>query len=165
MSTHPDRQRRIRIVSNIFRVVALFGLITYLTAILAIWLLPEPVSIDFADKWQAADEWLNMPVVSFLLLIPFLGLLIFYQLMGCFARGEIFSKVTVRSVRWIGSLMVLWWLIPMVLQGMLLLVPVAELRNVRFTIDGTLLGGILVFLLAWILEEGRQLQEEQRLTV
>lgn len=165
MSTHPDRQRRIRIVSNIIRVVALLGMISCLTAILGYWLLPEPPRITSGGNWKAAHEWLNRPLVSLVLFIPFVGLLIFYQLMGCFARGEIFSKVTVRSVRWIGSLMVLWWLIPMALQGVLLLLALEGPRDVEFTIDGTLLGGILVFLLAWILEEGRQLQEEQRLTI
>jgi len=52
----------------------------------------------------------------------------------------------------------------MPIQFLQLLQAAAE-RTFKFTLDGYFLGGVLVLLLAWIMEEGKKLQEEQTLTV
>ena len=122
----------------------------------------------------------------------FFALVIWYwslaKLFGLYAQGRIFDSEAIRWIRRAGICCVLGWLfnpaqafifsqnfykpqsVPVV-PGM----TVVSVHNYRmgffdfdfgFGIDfGLLVGGAIVMLIAWIMDEGRKLQEEQALTV
>ena len=111
------------------------------------------------------------------------------QLFHYYERGLIFASETIHCIKTLGLLCVINWLL-MTMAGRFLSHPVAaklpmvlppdvkvvttmvkahsfgffsfNIAGVNF---GMLLAGIIIVLIAWIMDEGRKIQEEQELTV
>ncbi len=110
------------------------------------------------------------------------------QLFRLYERGSIFTSETIRCIKTLGLLCLMGWALmsathflssglprftpPALPQDALVTVTTQVYRLGFFSFDfgtgidfGVLLGGLIVVLAAWIMDEGRKLQEEQALTV
>jgi hypothetical protein len=127
-------------------------------------------------------------------IIPQIILLVWYwklsRLFGFYERGMIFSPQTSRCIRFLGILCILGWLMDFVFRTLFSRPPSSsELNSIYifqiktgvstytfhtgfFSFDfgtgidfGLLLAGVVIVLIAWVMDEGRKIQEEQALTV
>jgi hypothetical protein len=111
------------------------------------------------------------------------------QLFHFYERGLIFASETIRCMKTLGLLCVINWLfltitssffshpvitkppsvLPLGVKVVVTSVKTHSLGFFSFNIGGInfgmLLAGIIIVLIAWIMDEGRKIQEEQELTV
>jgi len=162
------RLKRIQIVARIFRFLCLLGMAVLLAAVMMTLFKPDEVRVDFGDfrveKLKPEYAWLKRPLILILLTVPTAFVWLAYRLFGLYKQGVMFGEANVRYIKWLGYWMIGAGIISMPIQ-LLQFLEVTEVRNFKFTLDGYFFGGVLVLLLAWIMEEGRKLQEEQSLTV
>ena len=85
------------------------------------------------------------------------GVFILFKLLNLFEAGDFFSGVSVRHIKSLGALVMLDWGLTKVLDAM-------AHCGVEISF-GQLVLGLLIFIIAWIMDEGRKIQEEQELTV
>lgn len=107
--------------------------------------------------------WSVRPLGFLSIVFGLAGAWVLHRLFGLYERGMIFHRETVRCIRWIG----IWLLAKWTLANLWELTEVFT-HNPSFSdlrIDGYLFGGLLVFLISWIMEEGSKLQEEQEMTI
>ena len=103
-----------------------------------------------------------------------------YKLFSCYVRGDLFSPTAVRYIQWIGIISLLmgignvfdalhrqlhngWfqsvnsspWIVEIILY----------LQMILFHLVHNLVTGFVILFIAWIMDEGRKIQEEQELTV
>jgi hypothetical protein len=103
-----------------------------------------------------------------------------YKLFSCYVHGDLFSPNAVRYIRWIGIISLLmgignifdalhrqlhngWfqsvnsspWIVEITLY----------LQMILFHLVHNLVTGFVILFIAWIMDEGRKIQEEQELTV
>jgi hypothetical protein len=103
-----------------------------------------------------------------------------YKLFSCYVHGDLFSPNAVRYIRWIGIISLLmgignivnalhfqlhngWfyttnsspWIVEIVVY----------LQMILFHLVHNLVTGFVILFIAWIMDEGRKIQEEQELTV
>ena len=93
------------------------------------------------------------------------GLGILYYLFGLYRRGLVFTSANVRCYRWIGLWLLTGWLLANLLQLLKLFAAPDGAMVLTFTLDEFLFGGILLLMVAWIMDEGRALREGQTLTI
>jgi len=162
------RLRRIQIVAKIFRFFCLMGMVVLLAALIMTVFKPDEIRGGFGDfkieKLKPEHAWIKRPLICVLLTIPATFVWLLYRLFGLYSQGVLFGEANVRYIKRLGYWMIAAWVISMPIQLLQLLQATAE-RTFKFTVDGYFLGGVLVLLLAWIMEEGRKLQDEQSLTV
>jgi hypothetical protein len=101
------------------------------------------------------------------------GLLYLVRLFGLYARGMIFTSGNVACYRKLGHV-ILWSMAASIVHSSLMTVvltldnPPGQ-RMISFGISSSeiarLLIGMTVLLVSWIMEVGREIQEEQQLTV
>jgi Protein of unknown function (DUF2975) len=111
-----------------------------------------------------------------------------FQLFNLYERGLIFSAQTIRCIKILGILCAIGWVLMTLLQLLPHPLPLSEIthapppgvtvtsrhtyREGFFSFDfgtginfGLLFAGTVIVLIAWIMDEGRKIQEEQELTV
>jgi hypothetical protein len=101
-----------------------------------------------------------------------------YKLFSLYARGDLFTPKVVRYMRWIGitSVLVGIWSVydemsMNVNAGYLKYFPssrleiISWLQHIFYLLAFNLLLGFVIIFVAWIMDEGRKIQEEQELTV
>ena len=175
------RLARIRYVARFFKWLccAAFGVVIFIAAV-AIF-VPEQVgkasemkegSISFAMSGPILmsdfkPEYKALYPVFWLFLCAFLsrGIGFLHRIFTNMEKGFVFCRDNVRCIRSIGWLLVA---APLLRVGF-------ELSKVIWSVDGTgiliwnlpndLLKGFFVIFIAWIMDEGRKIQEEQELTV
>jgi hypothetical protein len=90
----------------------------------------------------------------------FSGAFVLNRLLGYFARGNFFTAKSISCIKWLGGLVMSDWLAVKLLDAigsrMVMLAP-ADFTKLAI--------GFLIILIAWIMDEGRKIQEEQELTV
>jgi hypothetical protein len=98
-------------------------------------------------------------------------------LFGCYARGEIFTSATVHQFRQVGIslfLLIAVWLYRLISSVILTAVnaqpTLAEVADNDIGLDvsnplGPALIGIMIIVISWVMDVGRELREEQDLTV
>jgi hypothetical protein len=173
------RLQRIRYVARFFKWIcyAAFGLTIGVGAMAIFWpdIVGHKGSPDFAissnpsimlSDFKPENQWLYP--VFWVLFVAFIcrGIGFFYRLFSNLEKGQIFSPDNVRCIRNIG-----WWLVIMPLLAVgfelskLSWAAVApSMIDVSNVPDGFLKGFFVIFV-AWIMDEGRKIQEEQELTV
>ena len=180
------RLNRIKFVSRIFRVSN--GVIAGLGVLLAIWFVVAPeylpdglVQIAFSPH-QAYISPFHIPLpVLFLGIIEFClggaGLFLLNLLFKYFERGIFFKTENIRCVKFLGPIVVGLWFTQTILELMAhqglkgpgTVYPFLSLvfgsYQVHLTHIFGLLFGILLVFIAWIMDEGRKIQEEQALTI
>ena len=171
------RLTRIKLVSRIAQVIIFCFLV------FTIWLLLQgTLSLfrehDFGLLWRETLSYTSMIVLC-----------VWYwelaQLFRFFARGLIFATQTIRCLKVLGLLCVIGWAVKIAAHLVFQNYPFPPfhpspgLRVVKhvyqmgfFSFDfgtgidfGLLLAGVVIVLIAWIMDEGRKIQEEQALTV
>jgi len=162
------RLKRIQVLAKIFRFLCLLGMAGLLAVAIMTVFKPGEVRGGIGEfrveELKPEYVWLKRPIVLLLLAIPGTFVWLAYRLFGLYGRGVVFSEANVRYIKWLGYWMITASLISIPIQ-LLQLLEIGGARHFKFSIDGYLLGGVLVLLLARIMEQGRELQEEQNLTV
>jgi hypothetical protein len=85
------------------------------------------------------------------------GIFILDKLLRFFAAGNFFTAHTVHCIKLLGCFVIGDWIVTKILDAM-------AGSGILFTF-GQLVLGLLIVLIAWIMDEGRKIQEEQELTV
>jgi hypothetical protein len=95
------------------------------------------------------------------LVIFFYAFRAFIKMLRFFEKGIIFAAETVRCVKILGGLAIVSWLVELIFQL------TSQNEDARhFTAGlGNLFQGCVIFFVAWIMDEGRKIREEQELTV
>lgn len=173
------RLNRIKLVSQIFRiligvlVVALTlvsGLICLASIVYALnggWPAVGKVhatsfsaSVSFSPHQSYAWPF-SIPLPVFLVGAVQLGLLgsgliVLNRLFALYERGDFFKTGNIRCIKWLG----------LIVMGVSITQTLLELMAHQNHLDGSgLVFGFLVVFIAWIMDEGRKIQEEQELTV
>ena len=84
------------------------------------------------------------------------GAAVLYALFSLYGRGILFSARNVLYLRFQGYYLILVYIIDYQIKGIL--------RDVDLSV-GPVLAGLMIIFIAWIMDEGRKIQEEQELTV
>ena|ERR1035437_4052780 len=176
------RLKRIKSVSRIAKLLVIGFLLFTIWFILRVWIFRgSPILFDksMAASAKAAHRYPLYLCVGILSLILPLILCFWYwklaHLFQCYERGLIFAVETIRCIKCLGVLCLVNWLLGSAIH--LLLQdwpsPYQPVRRMEFFsfdfglgVDfGPLLAGTIIVLVAWIMDEGRKIQEEQELTV
>ena len=161
-------------LNRIRRIVKLIRFLTSATIILMIVLgsvfllglagvlsIPAGVKVSFTPAVSYSSPYQIPAFVLVLALLRsglfFAGALMVFWLLDLFEAAEFFTAKNVQCVKWIGWLVLGDWLAARLLE-------LAAANGLA--LDPTeLAAGLLIVLVAWIMEEGRMIQEEQELTV
>jgi hypothetical protein len=90
----------------------------------------------------------------------FLGACILDKLLRSFANGNFFIAKNIVCIKWLGCLVAGDWLVVKFLDAF-----GSRMVMIGFGDFAKLAMGFLIILVAWIVDEGRKIQEEQELTV
>jgi len=159
------RLNRIQIASLIFRVLNGIGflLTAYcVPAFLLSWPPPYPdtfkivisenhIYTSFADMPQAV---LGLWLVKMGLLMACMA--VFDRLFLLYGKGILFSARNINYIRFLGYYLILDWVVDYQMQG--------ALHGIALSTTQIYIGFLIIFI-AWIMDEGRKIHEEQELTV
>jgi hypothetical protein len=103
----------------------------------------------------------EMPPEIFWLMVVRQGLAFFaggmlLRLFWFYGKGVLFSAKNVTCIRFLGYYLIIDWFINYQMQGLL--------HDMALSTT-PIFGGLLIIFIAWIMDEGRKIQEEQELTV
>ena len=84
------------------------------------------------------------------------GAAVLFALFQLYGRGILFAARNVRYIRFLGYWLIIDWIIDYLMQG--------TLHDMDLSTTPVFVGLIIIFI-AWIMDEGRKIQEEQELTV
>jgi Protein of unknown function (DUF2975) len=159
------RMNRIQQVSGIFRTLFFAGVVLFIVGVLA------QIPIILAHARGAKFE----PVITAATQIAGAVLAWFcYKLFSLYSHGELFSSKAVSYIRRIGYTYFLTAAVAFFSQRILFhsgkgdLPPTAYHLDWAFYVWGlasALFPGFLIIFIAWIMDEGRKIREEQELTV
>ena len=163
------RLNRIRIVSRVVRILVGLAVVSVVAVI----------SICLSDiiGWTSISPGLLSPPFSryaSLRAIPasvlilgfiraglfFAGAFLLNKLLRFFADGNFFTAKNITCIKWLGYLVISDWLVAKFLDAIASRGLVIGLHDFA-----KLAIGFLIILIAWIMDEGRKIQEEQELTV
>jgi len=94
-----------------------------------------------------------------------LGVIFFYRLLCLYEKGEIFSGANVSEMKKLGSCLAGYGILAVaanVIYAGGIIFPLVLLEG--FVSPWIIIGGT-IYIVAWIMDEGRKIQEEQELTV
>lgn len=159
------RRIRIKNASLIFQSLTWLGLVigTYrFLAFLFGWpsLISDKVRVVIAEH-HIYESSGDMPVTILALWIvqTCLGFFcagVMLRLFQLYGRGILFSAKNVTCIRFLGWWLMIGWVIDYQMQGLL--------KDLSLSTT-PLFVGLLIIFIAWIMDEGRKIQEEQELTV
>ena len=159
------RLNRIQIASLTFRVLNGIGflLIVYcVPAILLGWPPPYPGTFKIViSENHIYTSFADMPQAVLALWLVKMGLLmacmaVFDRLFRLYGKGILFSARNTNYIRFQGYYLILDWVVDYQMQG--------ALHDMALS-TGQLFVGFLIIFIAWIMDEGRKIQEEQDLTI
>src|SRR5688572_375812 len=150
------RLKRIQVVASIFRFLCLLAMAVLLAGVMMTLWKPDEMRIGFGEfrveKLKPEYAWLKRPLILILLAVPATFVCLAYRLFGLYKQGVMFGEANVRYIKWLGYWMLGAWVISMPIQWLQFLETTGA-RNFKFGLDGYFFGGLLVLLLAWIMEE------------
>jgi hypothetical protein len=163
MPTNLARLNRITRVSIIFRLLIYLGLIFQFYLMLAyyfgwpghahfkiviaphhIYTSPNEMPPEIQSLWLAQTG------------LAFWAMIVLSCLFHLYEQGIFFTSKNVNYIRFFGYYLMISWLIDDQMQS--------HLQDMALS-TGQLFGGFLIIFIAWIMDEGRKIQEEQELTV
>ena len=162
--TKNRRLNRIQIASLIFRVLNGIGFL--LTAYCAPAFLlgwPPPYhdklrivieSHIYTSSVEVPPEVLDLWLVKMGLLMACMA--VFDRLFRLYGKGILFSAKNINFIRFLGYYLILDWVVDYQMQG--------ALHDMVLSTSQLYIGFLIIFF-AWIMDEGRKIQEEQELTV
>jgi hypothetical protein len=180
---NPETEARLEKVKRMSRSVRrtcflLMVFVPLMTAVMALTTvgLPESMTCDFNGMRRPCSD-LSPQVVAFayVALVGVVALVLaalyrFTRLFGNYARGEIFTRASVRELRWVGYLAVAY----AVFQGVLFVAAlvlaadgaVESPASLRADFPfGPVIVASFILLLSWIMDVGAEMREENELTV
>ena len=159
------RLNRIHIASLIFRVLNGIGFLLIVYGVPAIWLgWPPPYPGTFKiviSENHIYTSFADMPQAVLALWLVKMGLLmacmaVFDRLFRLYGKGILFSARNITYIRFQGYYLILDWVVDYQMQG--------ALHDMALSTTQLYIGFLIIFI-AWIMDEGRKIQEEQELTV
>jgi hypothetical protein len=93
-----------------------------------------------------------------------LGAISFYRLLNLYEKGVIFSEANVREMKRLGTYLAVYGIVAVTADA-IYIGGISPLTLVGFVASPWIVGGGAINLVAWIMDEGRKIQEEQELTV
>jgi uncharacterized membrane protein HdeD (DUF308 family) len=161
------RLKRIQMVVRVIR--AIIGLIVVFSAIVI------PINLALFMGWIGYQSGIHVsfshfhtyswpfkipaPVLALVLVrlgLFFAGAFVLNRLLRLYATGKFFTGQNVGYIKWLGWIVLSDWVVEKLLDAV---------ENGFDPNPMKLVVGLLVILLAWIMDEGRKIQEEQELTV
>jgi hypothetical protein len=159
------RLARIRRASKWFQFFILFSLAVGIYSLIA-FLFNWPFFAEYPAKIAVCAGHVytspaDMPPMVLALCLVKTGLdlaaaVVLFALFGLYARGILFSPQNVRFIRFQGYYLILSFLVDYGIQS--------TLRDMALSLTPLFIGLLIIFV-AWIMDEGRKIQEEQALTV
>jgi hypothetical protein len=164
-SSNQARLKRIKFFSRIFKafiIVYILLLVLVIVGVACGWvaMLPDHTSLKFSPhhvyRWpfEIPSNVLALAVVRLSLWI-WCGVIL-YKLFGLFEVGKIFTAGNVLYIRFLGYAVFVDWVVEYMIES------IGLEHNIEFSKPA--LAVVIVFI-AWIMDEGRKIQEEQELTV
>jgi hypothetical protein len=159
------RLARIRRASLVFQFLISFGLAVGIYSVLAFLLgwhffseYPSKIAICTGHVYTSPTEMPPTLLVLALLKIglDFAAAAVLLALFGLYARGILFSPKNIQYIRFQGYYLILSFAVDYQIQS--------TLRDMTLSTT-PLFVGLLIIFVAWIMDEGRKIQEEQELTV
>ena len=108
-------------------------------------------------------EWLARLAAFTFLGYHILGPCLFFRLFRLFEHGHTLTRQTASTLKWIGRWMLGLWCISILFQ--ISKSPWDSVPSGVIITPDYLVGGLFICLIAWVMEEGRQIAEEQALTI
>jgi hypothetical protein len=96
--------------------------------------------------------------------IYLLGAISFYRLLNLYEKGVIFSEANVREIKQLGTYLACYGILA-VTASAFYTGGITPFTLLDFICSPWIVGGGAINLVAWIMDEGRKIQEEQELTV
>jgi hypothetical protein len=171
----PPKLKEVKRVSRSFRLFFMCLFVLTIAGLLASLFGPERPPVELAGTVFAPEAvtdrirtlWVIERVLRSLVALKAFFHLI--RLFGFYAEGRIFTRDNVAQLRQLGVTMLL-------LPAIWLLIVVAAVPQIAGTDDGWIramasfpmmagLGGAIVMLIAWIMDVGRELRDEQDLVI
>jgi hypothetical protein len=123
----------------------------------------EAASPPIKESIKPGFRWTLRPMIFGMTLFWTLGVGVLYRLFKLYERGMIFTAANVRCIKWLGG----WMLVSCVLSNVIQIskLIIYDCADVDLRISTRFFVGILVLLVAWIMEEGGKIQEENTLTI
>lgn len=164
-STNPVRLARIRKASLIFQVLIWISLVLgayWFLAFLFGW--PSPIHDKLrvvTSQHHIYESPGDMPTTILALWmvktgLAFLGMGVLLRLFWLYGRGILFTAKNVTCIRFLGWWLIIDWGIDYQLQGLA--------KDMDLSTTPVFIGFLIIFV-AWIMDEGRKIKEEQELTV
>jgi len=159
------RLNRIQIASLIFRVLNGIGFLLTAYCVPAFLLgWPPPYASTFSiviSENNIYTSMADMPQAVLALWLVKMGLLmacmaVFDRLFRLYGKGILFSARNITYIRFQGYYLILDWVVYYQMQG--------ALHDMVLNTAQPYIGFLIIFI-AWIMDEGRKIQEEQDLTV
>jgi hypothetical protein len=163
MPNNVARLNRITRVSFVFRLLIYLGLIFQFYLMLAYyfgWPGHDRFKIVIAPNHIYTSPSEMSPEIQALWLVQtglaFWAMTVLSCLFHLYERGIFFATKNVNYIRFFGYYLMISWVIDDQMQS--------EFQDMALS-TGQLFGGFLIIFIAWIMDEGRKIQEEQELTV
>jgi hypothetical protein len=96
--------------------------------------------------------------------IYLLGMIAFYRLLSLYEKGVIFSEANVREMKRLGTYLACYGILNVTADAFYS-GGILPLTLLGFVASPWIVGGGAINIVAWIMDEGRKIQEEQELTV
>jgi len=108
----------------------------------------------YAAPFEIPQSVLTLATVKY-------GLMLFcawvlFRLFGLYGQGKYFTAANINYIRFLGYYVVIDWIVTVILDSL------SHDTMIFFTQPMT---GLLVIFVAWVMDEGRKIKEEQELTV
>jgi hypothetical protein len=162
LQNNNPRLNRIRKVIWAIRILVGLAVLGVMAAIVLIFIAPKKAGLWPFWKYPSIHAVpLTVMELEFVRgALFFTGAYVLNRLLQFFARGNFFTAANISCIKWLGTLVIGDWLLAKFLDA-------AAFRAVTigfgdFTKPAI---GLLIILIAWIMDEGRKIQEEQELTI
>ncbi len=165
LQTNPNRLRRIQSVSRFLRMLVYVCILGQLYMVLAFifgwpWMQNDKLRVVVAPG-HVYSSFADMPhdILPLWLLKNGVGIFSAVTLSCLFQlyeKGTLFSPRNVLYLRFVAYCVLISWAVDYQIQG--------QLRDMDLSMTPVLVSFLIIFL-AWIMDEGRKIREEQELTV
>jgi hypothetical protein len=150
----------VRLLISSSLLLMIFVSALYFADLLGFHFLPAGVKISFSPGSSFSTP-LHIPAAVLILAFTRAGLilagaLLLFWWLDLVEAGDFFNRQSARYFKWLGWLLLIDWLTARLLDA-LARVFILDVREIVI--------GLLILLIAWIMDEGRKIQEEQELTV
>ena len=154
------RMRRIQKVSKIIRAYFLAALV-FECIVMSVGAIALPLIMV---HWSTLKSQATFNNCCVLMTLPFAFMvtLNFFRLFSRLKDGQLFEGQTIKYLEKAGK----WWIVLAVIQALFEFLQCYIYTPTHIVVTGHgIFGGLVIFFIAWVLQEAQELKEEQELTV